>query len=108
MCAHGPQRLGDPLHRTRAQRRVADERELAVLPGQDPGDQAKERARVAAVDRLAGRAEASEPDPVHAQPVGLVLVDPHSERAHCMDGRLRVAGASEVRDRRLAVGDRAE
>ena len=60
---HPGERLGDPGHRPRGQRFVAPELELLPgLPGEDPGEQADERARVAAVDRPVRRAQPPKAD----------------------------------------------
>ena len=85
------------------QRLVADELEPALLACDEAGEQAHERARVAAVDRRVGRAQPAEPDAAHAHDVVAVLDDLDAERANRRDGRLRVGGAAEAGDQRLSL-----
>ncbi len=103
---HPAQRRRDALHRPRRQRLVAGERELAVLPGEDAGTEAHERARVAAVDR-AGPQAAQADAPDDEVVVGDVL-DLGAERAHRVDRRLRVARAAEAVHARLPLAERAD
>ncbi len=106
---HPAERVGDPSHRAPRERLVAGQLErLAYLSGQDPGDQAHERACVRAVDRPPGPAEAAQALAEDAQRAGPVLVDLHAERPHRGDRRLGVGRAAEPRDARLAVADRAD
>ena len=106
--AHPTQRLGDALHRAPGQRLVADELEPALLAGDEAGEQAHERARVAAVDRRVGRAQPAEPDAAHAHDVVAVFDDLDPERANRRDGRLRVGGAPEAGDQRLPLAHRPD
>ena len=74
--AHLAQRLGDPLHRPRGERLVADELEPSLLARDEAGEQAHgARARVPAVDRLLGHLQAAEPEAADSQHVHLVLDD---------------------------------
>jgi hypothetical protein len=86
---HPPQRRRDPLHRTRGQRLVAGERELALLPREDAGQQAHERAGVAAVDGAG--AQAAQAHATHDEVVVGDVLDSDTERAHRVHARLRVA-----------------
>ena len=104
--AHAAQRRRDPLHRPRAQRLVAGERELAVLPREDAGEQAHQRPRVATVDRAG--AQAAQAGAVHDELVVGDVLDLDAERPHRVDGRLRVAGAAEAVHARLALAERAD
>ena len=80
--AHARERLGDPLHRPRAERRVADELELLpLLTRENAGEEPDERAGVAAVDRPARRLQPAQPLPEDAERVVAVLVDGDPERA---------------------------
>ena len=98
--AHAAERLGDPLHRPGAERRVAGQLELLpVLAREDPGEQADERAGVGAVDRPARRGEAAQALAEDVQRVLAVLVDRDPEGAHRLDRRLGVGGAAEAGDR---------
>ena len=107
--AHASERLRHPPHRSRAERLVADELELpAALAGEDAGQQAHERAGVAAVDRGAGRDEPTQPLAVHVQRLVVVLDHRDAERAHCIDRRLGVGRAAEPGDPGLALGDRTD
>ena len=103
--AHPPQRLGDALHRPGRERLVARQRERAVLEGEQPDDQPRERAGVAAVDR--GDCSPRRPSAVHDELVA-VVVDLGAERAHRGERRLGVARAAEAAHDGLAVGDGAE
>ena len=105
LCAHPAQRLGDALHRAGRQRFIAGQREAAVLERQEPDDQARQRARVATVDRRG--LQAAQADAVHHELVA-VVVDLHAERAHRRERRQRVARASEAANDRLTVRDGAE
>ena len=104
--AHAPQRLGDALHRATRQRRVADELEPAVLPGEETGQEPHQRSRVPAVDGRSGLDEAAEADPVHGQRVDVVLVHLDSESPDRGDRRLGVGRAAEPGDPRLALAQR--
>ena len=84
------------------------ERERAVLEGEQAGQEPRERAGVAAVDRLGGRAQPAQPDAVHDQLVRAELLDLGAQRAHGLQGRLGVGRAAEAADVRLAVGDGPE
>ena len=106
--AHLAQRHGDPLLRPRRERLVADERELALLAGEDARDEAHQRAGVAAVERLGGRDEPAQPAPVHPHDVVGDVDDLDTELTRDGDRRLRVGGATEAADLGFAVGDRAE
>ncbi len=107
--AHPYQRLGDAAHRAGAQGLVAGELELLpLLAGEDARQQPYERARVGAVDRLAGGGEPAEPDTVDAELVVADLVDRHPECSHRSHGRLGVGRAPEAGDARLAVADAAD
>ncbi len=105
---HAPERLGDALHRARGERRVADELDASLLPREQPGDEAHERPRVAAVDGRIARPEPVEADATHPQRVGALVDDVDAERAHRGDRRLGVRRAPEARHERLALADRAE
>ena len=100
-CAH-------PLHRPAGERVVAGERERAVLPREDPCEQADERARIPAVDRTAGRVQAREAAAAHHERVHALLGDLHAERAHRGDRRLRVGRAPETGHGRLVVAERGD
>ena len=69
------ERLGDPLHRARAERLVAGELEAALLAGEQAGQQAHQRAGVAAVDRRVRRAQPAQAGAGDAQRRRVVLVD---------------------------------
>jgi hypothetical protein len=104
---HPHQRIGDPSHRTGAERLVADELELpAALAGEDAREQPGERAGVSAVDRPGRRLQAAEPGPGDPHRVS-VLLDANAERAHGRDRRLGVGRAPEAGDDALALRDRA-
>ncbi len=105
--AHRPERLGDPLHRPRAERFVADELEAALLPGQDSGEEPHQRARVAAVERACGLCDSTRADALDANPVAVHL-HPTSERAYGGSRRERVLGGPEPVHVALAVGNRSE
>ena len=63
--AHQPQRHGDALHRPLHQRRIADERRVERLRGQQSHEQTHRRAGVAHVQRRRRRLEALEPHAVN-------------------------------------------
>ena len=105
---HQPQRLGDPLHRPRAERLVAGELEPALLPGEQAGKQAHQRARVAAVERLLRRCQAAQAAAEDAQRLGVGLVDADAEIADRLDRRLGVLGPAEAGDTRLALSHRRQ
>ena len=107
-CPHPAERLGDPRHRPARERPVAREREGALLPGEDPGEQPDERAGVRAVDRPRRGGEPREPLPAHEERVRTVLLDLDPEGAYRGDRRLGVRGAPETRDAGLVVADRPE
>jgi hypothetical protein len=104
VCAHAAQRRCDAFHRARRERAVADQRELAVLEREEAGDEARERACVAAVELRA--AKASEADTVDGDRLCVVYL--RAERAHGRQRRLGVVRTAEAADPRLAVGDRAD
>ena len=79
-----------------------------LLTGGEAGQEPHQRTGVAAVDRPVGRAQAAQADAAHANRVDVVLDHLDAERAHRADRRLGVARATEVADRALALGDRAE
>ena len=107
--SHRRERVGDPAHRPRGERLVAAELELLPgLPGEDAGDQADERAGVAAVDRTLGRLEAAQADAVDAERVPPVFVDADAERPNGADGRLGVLRAPEAPDDGLPLADRPD
>ena len=101
--AHSRERLGDAVHRSRAERVVAGEDEGAVLACEDAGQQAQEGSRVAAIDRVAGRAQSPQADSVHDELVVRFLVNRDTERADRVERRLGVARAPELAHARLAV-----
>jgi len=107
--AHPGQRLGDPGHRPSGERFVALELELLPgLPGQDAGQQADERAGVAAVDRAVRRAQAPQTDARDPQDFRTLLLDVDSQRSNGADRRLGVLGAAEAANDGLAVADRPD
>ena len=104
---HLPQRLVDP-HRPRRERLVADEREPAVLAGEDPAQQAKHGAGVAAVDRAGGRDEATQAAPFDPNRPELRLVHLGAELAHGLERRVRIGGVAEVPELAFSVRDRRQ
>ena len=106
--AHQPQRLGDPVDGPAADRLVAVECPLALgLAGEQPGQQAQERARVADVDlRGRGAAEAHPRDRHRRRTVAAPeLIDSGPELQDGVRARGRVGGEQEVLDPGLALGD---
>ena len=81
---------------------------MTALPGDDPRQQPEQRAGVRAVDRRIRRAQAPQPDAVHAQLLVAELLDLDAERAHRVDGRHRVGGAPESLHVRLPLAEPAE
>ena len=106
--AHAPQRLGDPLHRPRRERFVADELEAALLAREDAGQEPHERARVQAVDGFVGRAKPAQADPVDRERVDVLLDDLGAERAHSPDRCLGVGRAAKPGDVCRPVADRPD
>ena len=104
---HPPQRLVDP-NRPRGKRLVADELEAAVLAGEDPAEQAKHRAGVAAVDRSLGRDESAQPAASDPDRSRLWLAHLHSERTQGLESRVRVRSVTEASQLALAVCDRRQ
>ena len=103
--AHPAQRLGDALHRAPGKGGVAGELEAPAVAGQEAGEEAHQRARVAAVDRAAGRTQAAEADAVDDELVRALLVDLYAERAHRLHRGPGVGRAAEAADPALALGD---
>ncbi len=106
--SHQAQRLCDPLHRPGAERVVAGQLEPSFLTCEQPGQQAHERACVAAVDRLLGRLQAAQAGAEDAERAVVDFVDAHAERADGRERRLGVPRTAEARDARLPVRHRPE
>ena len=106
--SHLGQRVDDPPHRAAGERLVAGELEAAVLEGEDPGDEAHERAGVAAVERCVGRAEAAQADAADDERVDVFLIEPGLRARGRRRGstRCRLSGPSW---RRVSpLGERAD
>ena len=96
--AHQRERLRDAFHRPAPERLVAGQLEAAFLADEDPGEQAQRRARVAAVDRALGLAQAAQAGALDADRVDVVLVHGHAEPAHRGDRGFGVGRAAEALD----------
>ena len=95
--AHLGQRRRDALHRPRAAAtRRRSSSKLPVLPGEQAGQQARERARRCR-SRSSPLPQAAQADAAHAHDVA-ALPHLHAERAHRGDRRLGVGGAAEALD----------
>ena len=106
--AHPPQRLGDPLHRPRADARVAGQLEHPLLARQDARKEPDERPRVPDVDRPVRRCEPAQARAVDDE-VGLAgLLDLDPERLDRGDRRERVGRGAEPTHMHRAGGDRAQ
>ena len=95
------ERLGDPLHRPRAEAtRRRSARSAALLPGEDPGEQPQRACRRCRSRSAAGASRSPRrPAPATRSVVDVVLVDRDAERADGRDRRLGVGRAAEARDR---------
>ena len=99
--AHGPQRVQHPAHRPAADRLVAVEDRPKVHPGQQAGQEADPRARVAHVQRPVGWPEVPAPD-------GQRTVAGHpglgTQGLHDPEGAAHVLAVAEAPDGGSSVG----
>ena len=107
-CAHGAQRLGDPLHGPARQRGIADQRRIKALPGQQAHRQAHRRAGVAHVERGVGRLQPPQSHALQADPPGARRLDRDTHRPHRVQRRQAVGARQEALDFGDPVGDATE
>ena len=107
--AHRAQRLGDALHRTRADRLVAVEDEYpGRLHGADAGEEAHQRAGVLDVDRANRRLEAVKTDTVDGEATKTVIINLHAERAHRLERGAGVGRITPALDLDGTIAQRAD
>ena len=106
--AHQPQRRGGALHRTAHERRVADERRVEGLTGEQPHEEPHRRAGVAHVERLRAALETVGSHTLHLDHTRCRTRDRHPERAQRTERREAVLALEEALDVGGPAGDAAQ